>query len=84
MEYCAGGTNTVTTPFNLCDIQFFVGNQTYQATTASAAICAAATIVSLLFTTQKNGIKRESIGHGATGHSRACAVAAIWRRVAHL
>ena len=36
-EYCAGGTNTVTNPFNLRNIQFFVGNQPSQATTASSA-----------------------------------------------
>ena len=83
-EYCAGGTKTVTTPFTLRDIQFFVGNQPFQATTASAPTCAAATFGSLLFTTQKNGVKGESIGHGATGHPRACAVATIRRRVAHL
>ena len=83
-EYCAGGTDTVTTPFILRDIQFFVGTQPFQATTASSATCSAATFVSLIFTTQKNGVKGESIGHGATGHPRACAVAAIRRCVAHL
>ena len=56
-EYCSGGTNTVTTPFNLRDIKFFVGDQLSRATTASATTCAAATFFSLLFTTQKNGIK---------------------------
>ena len=63
-EYCAGGIDVVSTPFNLRDIQPFVG--------------------SLLFTTQKNGVKGALIRHGATGHPRACAVAAILRRVAHL
>ena len=83
-EYYAGGTDTVTTPFNLRDIQFLVGNQPTQSTTSFAATCAAATFVSLLFTKQKNGIKGEPIGHGKTGHPRACAVASIRRRVAHL
>ena len=84
MEYCAGGTDTLSTPFNLRDIQFFVGNQPSQATTASATIFAAATFISLIFMTQKNGVKGELIGHGATGQPHACAVAAIRRRVAHL
>ena len=83
-EYCAGGTDTVTTPFTLRDIQSFVGTQPFQATTDSAATCSTATFVSLLFTTQKNGVKGGSIRHGATGHPRACAVAAIRRRMAHL
>ena len=56
-EYCAGGTDTVSNPFNLRGIQFFVGNQTTQATTYSATTCAAATFVSLLFTTQRSGVK---------------------------
>ena len=50
-EYCAGGTDTVTTPFNLRDIQFFVGNQSTQATTAYAVTCASATFFGFLFTT---------------------------------
>ena len=83
-EYCAGGTDTVSTPFNLRDIQFFVGDQPTQATTASATTCADVTFVSLLFTAQNNGVKGESIGHGATGHPCTCAVAAIRSRVAHL
>ena len=33
---------------------------------------------------QKNGLKGGSIGHGTTGHPRACALEAIRRRVAHL
>ena len=33
---------------------------------------------------QKNGVKGDSIGHGATGHPHTCVVGAIWRRVAHL
>ena len=83
-EYCAGGTDTVSPPFNLRNIQFFVGDQPTQATIDSATTCAATTFVSLLFTTQKNGVKGELIGHGTTGHPCACAAASIWRRVAHL
>ena len=33
---------------------------------------------------KKNGVKGESIGHGATGHPCACKVAAIQRREAHI
>ena len=83
-EYCAGGTDTVSTPFTLCDIQFFVGTQTTQATTSSPSTCNVATFVGLLFTTHKNDVKGESIEHGAIGYPCACVVAAIRRRVAHL
>ena len=61
-----------------------MGSQPTQATTASAATCAATKFVSLLFTTQKNGVKGESIRHGVTVHPHACAVAAIRRSVSHL
>ena len=83
-EYCQGVTDTVSTPFRLWYIHFFIGNQPTPATTATPQECAAATFISILFTTQKNGVKGESIGHGTTGHPRACAVAAIRRRVAYL
>ena len=83
-EYCAGGIDTLSTPFNLCNTQFFVGTQPTQSTTASIYTCAATTFVSLIFTTQKNGVKGESIERRATGHPRAYAVEEIWRGVAHL
>ena len=62
----------------------FVVTQATQATKSSPVTCAAATFVSLLFTMQKNGVKGESIGHGTTCHTCACAVVAIQRRVVHL
>ena len=83
-EYYSSRRDTVSIPFNLRDIQFFLGDQPTQATTASATTCAATTFISLLFTTQNNGVKGESIRHSATGPPRARAVASIRRRVAHL
>ena len=59
LEYCASGTNTVSSPFNLHDIQFFVGDQPTQATAASTTNYSAATFVSLLFTTQNICLKEE-------------------------
>ena len=43
-EYYGGGTYTVSTPFNLRDIQFFVRNQPTQDTTASATTSASTTL----------------------------------------
>ena len=83
-EYCQGGTDTVSTPFRLRYIQFYVGNQLPPATTAAPHQCVTSTFVSILFTTQKNVVKGKSIGHSITGHPRACAVAAIRRCVAYL
>ena len=56
-KYYAGGIDTVSTPFTLRDIHFFVGTQPTQATKSSPSACAAATFVGLLFTMQKHGVK---------------------------
>ena len=52
--------------------------------TASNTVLSQADFVSLLFTTQKNGVKGESIGHGRTGHPQGCPVAVMCRRLAYL
>ena len=83
-EYCRGCTNTTQHPFSLKDVQFFIGQQPYNAATASKDVLAQADFVSLLFTTQKNGVKGKSIGHGHTGHPQGCPVAAIHCQVAYL
>ena len=67
-EQCKGGTNIARNSFRLKDVQFFIGPQPYNAATASNAVLAQAYFVSLLFTTQKNGVKGQLIGHGCTGH----------------
>ena len=51
LEYCSGGTDTVSTPFTLRNIQFFVVTQHTQSTKYSPTLCAAATFVILLFKT---------------------------------
>ena len=83
-EYCAGGTDTVSTPFTLRDMQFFVGTQPTQSTKASPATCSATTFFSLLFMMKKHYVKGGSIRHRAIGHPHVCAVAAIRCHVAHL
>ena len=83
-EYCRGNTNTSQHPFRLKDVQFFILQQPYNAVTASNAVLTQPEFVSLLFTTQKNGVKGQLIGHGCTGHPQECIVAAMRRRVAYL
>ena len=78
-EYFQGGNDTVSTPFCLQYIQFYVDGAPFPATTATPYNCATTSFIRLLFTTQKNGAKADSIGHGETGHPRACAVAAVRR-----
>ena len=64
VQYCRGGTDTAQHPLRLNYIQFFIGQQPYNAATVSNNVLAQADFVSFLFTTQKNCVKGESIGHG--------------------
>ena len=50
----------------------------------SNAVLSQADFVSLLFTTQKNGVKGESIVHGHTGHPQECPVVSMHLRVENL
>ena len=52
--------------------------------TATDNDLAAATFVILTFTTQKNGVRGEKIGHGATGDPLLCPKEALRRRAMHL
>ena len=59
--YFKGSTDTSQHPFRLKDIQFTIGQQPYNAVTASNAVLNQADSVSLLFTTLKNEFKGKSI-----------------------
>ena len=65
-EYCRGGVNTADHFFLLQDLQFFNGQNPFNLASASASLAtrARSDLVRLIFTTQKNGVKGESIGHG--------------------
>ena len=56
-------------PFRLPDVTFSVGCTVFGTSTATATNneFAAAIFVTLVFTTQKNGVLGEKIGHGGTG-----------------
>ena len=84
VKYCKVRTYTSHHPFRLRDVQFFIGQQPYNSATLSDAILAQADFVSLLSTTQKNGVKGKSIGHGRTVHPQGGPVAAMCCRVAYL
>jgi hypothetical protein len=83
-EYCKGSAGTDATPFRLQDVCFYIGERVCPATSATTAEIHAATYVSLTFTTQKNGVKGETIGHGRSGHQTACPVRCLADRVLYL
>jgi hypothetical protein len=71
-------------PFRLCDVEFSIGVRIFNASVAPLADIRMAVFANLIFTTQKNAVRGEKIGHGRTGHSFSCPVLALIRRVLHL
>ena len=83
-EY-ANATGNVKHLFPLQDVKFKIGAQPH----FDVSICnplqfLSATFVSLTFTTQKNGVKGEKIGHTANSQRQSCPVKAVLHGVAHL
>ena len=81
-EYTA--TISDTTPFQVGDVQLFVGLHRLNLETASDAELLAATFGSLTFTTQKNGVRGEVIGLARSGNPDLCPVLTLARRIIHL
>jgi hypothetical protein len=78
------GTTSASQPFQLQDITFYIGNMRLATATASPAQLAASTFVTLEFTTQKNAVRGEVIGHGLSQDPHFCPVRAAARRATHL
>ena len=78
------GTKSDSSPFRLSDVTFSVGVTVFDAATAINNEHAAATFLILVFTTLKNGVRVEKIGHGATGDPILLPKEALRRRVDHL
>jgi hypothetical protein len=83
-EYCKSGPDTESHPFRLRDVTFSIGESNHNAATATIDRIRQADYVALYFTTQKNGVRGEAIGHGASGHAIACPIRVIRRRVLYL
>jgi hypothetical protein len=81
-EYTANRSDT--SPFRLQDVQFFIGETRLNAMDSSLDLIAQATFATLTFTTQKNGVCGEVIGHACSGDLYLCHVLALIRRVTHL
>eukprot|EP00980_Cylindrotheca_fusiformis_P029345 scaffold23366_cov215-Cylindrotheca_fusiformis.AAC.1 len=82
-EY-TGSASTDSSPFRLADITFYLGGLRLDTATTSDARLQSATFVTLEFTSQKNGVRGEVIGHGLSGNPSFCPVRAAARRVLHL
>jgi len=80
-EYCSSSESH---PFRLCDTQLFIGNVRISPITCDLADLDRVSFVTLTFTTQKNGVRGEIIGHGRSHHPFACPVITIASRIRYL
>ena len=71
-------------PFRLEDVECAIQNGIFRASTVDLTRLPLAQFTSLIFTTQKNGVTGEKVGHGRSLEPFACPVLAITRRVQHL
>ncbi|KAI2494664.1 hypothetical protein MHU86_19843 [Fragilaria crotonensis] len=67
--------------FRLQDIRLWIGSRALDTFTAPEDDLLAATFATLTFTTQKNGVRNETIGHGRSGHPHLCPVRCLATRV---
>lgn len=71
-------------PFRIQDARLFAEDELIDAQSCDIAVLDTCTFVSLTFSTQKNGTRGESIGHGRSNHLLACPVRAVVRRIRYL
>jgi len=81
-EYTA--TKSESTPFELKDVQLWLGCVRLNLETATDAEILASTFGALTFDKQKNSVRGEVIGHARSGDQDLCPVRCIARRVVHL
>jgi hypothetical protein len=85
---CRPGEYTAPTgenaPFRICDVTFYIGVRRVLAHLATPDVIAWATFVCLVFTSQKNSVRSETVGLGLSGDPFTCPVLAIARQVTHL
>jgi hypothetical protein len=74
-EYTANKSDT--SPFCLQDVQLFVGPTRLDLRQAADELISQATFATLTFTTQKNGVCNEVIGHARSGDLYLCPVLAL-------
>ena len=73
-----------THPFRIQDVRLHVCGGAMDYRTATSTQLDAIDFVGLEFTTQKNGVRGEVVGHGLSGHPTACPVKLVIRRLAYL
>ena len=70
--------------FRFQDVGVWIGQRRLDPLSCPTDDLLAATFVTVTFTTQKNGVRGETLGHGRSGHPTLCPVAALTRRLLNL
>ena len=83
-EYSGAPRTTADDLFRFQDVGIMIGHRRLNPLTCLSSELLASTFVTLTFTTQKNGVRGETIGHGRSGHPTLCPVQAIVRRILQL
>ena len=83
-EYAGTPKSAADDLFRLQDLGLWIGNRRLDVLTCPLADLLAATFATLTFTSQKNGVCRETIGHGCSGHPILCPVLRLASRTYHL
>lgn len=83
-EYAATTQATRSSPFRLEDVECSVQQGVFRASLVDLLQLPHSQFMALVFTTQKNGVLGEKVGHGRSTEPFACPVLAISRRVHHL
>ena len=78
------GTKYDSSPFHLSYVTFSVGRTLFDTATDTDNELVATIFVILVFTTSKDGMRGEKIGHGATGDPPLCPKEVLWHLVSHL
>ena len=76
------GGNIAHHPFRLKDFQLFIGQKHYNSATAPNSVLTQADFVSILFTTQNNGVKGKLIEQRRSVYPQVCPVESMRRRAA--
>ena len=83
-EYAGTPKGAADDLFRLQDLGLWIGSRRLDVLTCPLPDLLAATFATLTFTSQKNGVRGETIGHGRSGHPTLCPVLRLASRAHHL
>jgi hypothetical protein len=83
-EYAGTPRTTRDDLFRLRDVHLWAGDTPLDPLTCSLGDLATVTFLSLTFTTQKNGVRGERVGHSRSGDPILCPVVSVLARLRHL